>query len=69
MSAILGMVSLILIMLAFIPLLGWLNWVVVPFAVFSLIVSSIAGSRSGKAMCAVAVIAGILRLIYGGGIL
>ena len=68
-SAILGIVSLILMLVAFIPLLGWLNWVVIPFAAISLIISSIADSRSGKAMSGAAVLFGILRLIFGGGIL
>jgi hypothetical protein len=67
-SAILGMVSLILMLVAFTPLLGWLNWVVIPFAVISLIISSISNSSAGKTMCTVAIICGVLRLFFGGGI-
>jgi len=56
-------------LLAFIPLLGWLNWFLIPVAIIGLIISSISASSAGKTMCAVAIIFGILRLIFGGGIL
>ncbi len=64
-----GIISLIIMLVAFIPLLGWLNWISIPIATLGLIFSSIVNSRNGKTMCIVAIIFGILRLMFGGGIL
>jgi len=65
---ILGIFVAIGMMLAFIPLLGWLNWLNIPFAILGLIFSSIGNSQGGKVLCGVAIVLGILRLILGGGI-
>ena len=64
-----GIISLIIMLVAFIPLLGLLNWVSIPIATLGLIFSSIVNSRNGKTMCITAMIFGILRLMFGGGIL
>jgi len=64
-----GIISLIIMLVAFIPLLGWLNWISIPIATLGLIFSSIVNSRNGKTMCIVAIVFGILRLMFGGGIL
>ncbi len=63
-----GIVCLLGMLIAFIPLLGWLNWLVIPLAVVGLIVSSLVKSSSGKTMCIVVIIFGILRLMFGGGL-
>lgn len=54
--------------LAFLPLLGWLNWLVIPLAFIGFIISSIAESPKSKSLCTLVIIFGILRLILGGGI-
>lgn len=64
-----GIISLLGMLLAFIPLLGWLNWLIIPFAIIGLILSSFSKSSAGRTLCIVAIIFGILRLILGGGIL
>lgn len=64
-----GIVSLVLMLVAFLPLLGWLNWLVIPFAVIGLIISSLGHSSGGRTMNGVAIIVGIIRLVWGGGIL
>jgi hypothetical protein len=64
-----GLISLLLSLIGFIPMLGWLNWLFVPFAIIGLIVSSITNSSGGKTMSIVAIIVGMLRLILGGGVL
>jgi hypothetical protein len=68
-GSLLGILSLLGMLIAFIPLLGWLNWIVIPFAIIGLIICSIANSSGGKTMCIVAIIFGILRLMFGGGLL
>jgi len=74
-----GIVSLLGMLLAFIPLLGWGNWLTIPFAVCGLIVSGIAYAmtspeRRGRASMGVwlnviAIVIGLLRLSLGGGVI
>ncbi len=66
---IVGIVCMLLMIVAFIPMLGWLNWVVIPVSAVGLIISSIAGSSGGKTMCGFAIAVGTARLMWGGGIL
>lgn len=64
-----GIAAILAMLIAFIPLFGWLNWVVIPFAAIGLVISSMSNSKMGKTLCIVVMIFGILRLILGGGIL
>jgi len=64
---ILGILSAIGMLIAFIPLLGWLNWINIPFAIVGLIISVVAESKGGTILCAIAVVFGIIRLTLGGG--
>jgi hypothetical protein len=67
-SIIVGAVALLLAIPAFIPLLGWLNWVVVPLALLGLGLGVASRSRSGRNLNLVVIIVAILRLMLGGGI-
>lgn len=77
-SLIWGILAIIGFGIAFLPCLGSLNWLNIPFAGIGLIISVIAYSkgdehnknkaRAGIICCAIAVVAGALRLIIGGGI-
>lgn len=72
-----GILSLVGMVVAFMPCLGSLNWLNIPFAAVGLIISVIAASRpdtrrlgsAGATMAGIAIMVGILRLILGGGIL
>jgi len=66
---ILGILAALGMLLAFIPLLGWLNWINIPFAIIGLIISAIGNSKGGMVLCGMAVLFGIIRLILGAGIL
>ena len=69
---IIGVISLILVAVAFIPLLGWLNWLIIPLAVLGLVFGILARRSSGIAailLCSAAIIIGIFRLAIGGGII
>ena len=66
---ILGILAALGMLLAFIPLLGWLNWFNIPFAIVGLIFSVISKSKGGTVLCIVAVIFGMIRLALGGGII
>ena len=64
-----GLITIVLMVVAFIPLLGWLNWFVIPFAILGLLFSVIGKSTGGTVICIVAIVLGMLRLMLGGGIL
>ena len=74
---VIGILAIIGMFIAFIPFLGALNWLNIPFAVIGLVLSIIAvamGSHrglgiAGIVMCAIAIVFGGIRLILGGGIL
>ena len=71
-----GILSLAGMGVAFVPCLGWLNWVNIPFAVVGLIISLVAAARpesrgggsAGAVMNGIAIGFGVIRLLLGGGI-
>ncbi len=73
-----GIVALILMVVAFIPLLGWANWAVIPFAVIGAIIAAIAlaftsdekngRAKTGLTLNAIVIVVGVIRLFLGGGI-
>ncbi|MCW5646971.1 MAG: hypothetical protein KIT23_07085 [Sphingopyxis sp.] len=68
-SLVIGIIALILAVFAFIPLLGWANWVIVPFAVVGLALGAMSDKTSGRNLNIVVVVIGIIRLSLGGGII
>ena len=68
-SLIIGIVALICVAIAFIPLLGWANWLIIPLAVIGACIGAMAGGRSGRNLNLFVIVVGIARLMLGGGIL
>ena len=68
MGTLLGIIALLITLVAFIPLLGILNWVAIPLSIIFLIICVLIKSDNGKTLCIVSIIVGILRLLLGGGI-
>jgi hypothetical protein len=68
-SLIIGVVALLLVLVAFIPLLGWANWLIVPFAVVGLALGAMSDKTSGRNLNIVVIVVGIARLMLGGGII
>ena len=68
-SLIIGAVALICTAIAFIPLLGWANWLIVPLAVIGAGIGAMSSSTSGRNLNLVVIVIGVLRLMLGGGIL
>ena len=66
-SIVIGLIALILAVPAFIPLLGWANWVVVPIAVVGLALGAMSNRTSGRNLNIVVIVIGIIRLMLGGG--
>ncbi len=68
-SLVIGAIALVLAVFAFIPLLGWANWVIVPFAVVGLALGAMSNSTSGRNLNIVVIVIGVVRLMLGGGII
>jgi hypothetical protein len=68
-SGLIGLVALALMVPAFLPGLGWANWLIVPVALVGLIVGALSSRTGGRNVCAIVVLIGIARLFIGGGLL
>jgi hypothetical protein len=77
-SVLWGVVSMIWMVLALIPLLGWGNWFLIPFAAVGAIIAAIgilftSSAKTGRAktgllLNGIVIVVGIIRLGIGGGI-
>ena len=68
-SLLIGLVGLVLAAGAFLPLLGWANWLIIPVALIGAGIGTIGGAKSGRNLNLFVVLVGIVRLMIGGGIL
>jgi len=68
-SLIIGVVALLCAVVAFLPLLGWLNWLIIPLALIGAGVGVVSSSNSGRNLNLFVIVIGIVRLMLGGGIL
>jgi hypothetical protein len=68
-STIIGITALIIALLGFVPLLGWLNWFAIPVAVVGLVLGLMSRETSGRNINLVVLALAIVRLALGGGIL
>ena len=68
-SALIGLFTLILMIPAVFPLLGALNWLLVPVALFGAFVGMFSAKNGGRNFCLIVAAFGALRLFLGGGIL
>ncbi len=66
-SIFIGLIALILAIPAFIPLLGWANWLVIPIAVVGLALGAMSSSNAGRNLNIVVIVVGVVRLMIGGG--
>jgi len=67
-SFVIGAVSLVLAILAFFPLLGWANWLIIPLAMVGALFGFMSGGKAGRNLNLVVILIGIVRLFLGGGI-
>ncbi|HSQ99796.1 MAG TPA: hypothetical protein VLM36_07760 [Sphingomicrobium sp.] len=68
-SLIIGFVALILALIAFLPLLGWANWLIIPLAIIGAVIGMISRGNAGRNVNLFVIVIGIVRLILGHGIL
>jgi hypothetical protein len=68
-SLLIGAVALLLGIFAFLPLLGWAYWVIVPMALVGLGLGVLSRQKSGRNLNLAVIVVGVLRLMLGGGII
>jgi hypothetical protein len=68
-SIIIGIVGLIFAAIAFLPFLGWANWLVIPLAIIGAAVGFMSRGTAGRNLNVFVIIVGVIRLMLGGGIL
>ena len=68
-SLIIGVVALLCAAIAFIPLLGWANWFIIPLAIIGAVVGMMSRSTAGRNLNLFVILVGVVRLMLGGGIL
>lgn len=67
-SIMIGLGALLLLVPAFLPFLGWANWVILPVAVVGLALGAMSSRNVGRNLNIVVIVIGVLRLMLGGGI-
>lgn len=67
-SLIIGFVALIFAVVAFLPLLGWANWLIIPLAIIGAVVGMVSRGTAGRNLNLFVIVVGIVRLMLGGGI-
>jgi uncharacterized membrane protein YjjP (DUF1212 family) len=68
-SITIGIVALVFVAIAFLPLLGWANWLVVPLAIIGAAIGTMSRGSAGRNLNVLVIVIGVVRLILGGGIL
>jgi hypothetical protein len=68
-SLIIGFVALVCAVIAFIPLLGWANWFIIPLAIIGAAIGMISRGTAGRNLNLLVIVIGVVRLMLGGGFL
>ena len=68
-SLVIGIVALLFAIPAFVPLFGWMNWLVGLMAIVGAGLGAVSSRTSGRNLSLVVLVIAILRLSLGGGIL
>lgn len=68
-SILIGIVALLFAIPAFIPFLGWANWLIIPLAAVGAGVGMLSNRTSGRNLNLFVIVVGIVRLMMGGGII
>lgn len=68
-SLILGFVALIFAVIAFLPLLGWANWLIIPLAMVGAFFGFLSRGSAGRNLNLFVIVVAVVRLMLGGGIL
>jgi hypothetical protein len=68
-SIVVGVLALLWALVAFLPFIGALNWLVIPWAGFGLALGALSRRTSGRNLNLVVIAIATIRLWLGGGLL
>ena len=68
-SILFGLVSLVVVIPATIPLLGWANWFALPLIVIGAVLGQFSSSNGGRNFCLIVLLIAAIRLSLGGGLI
>lgn len=68
-SILFGIVALVIVIPSTIPLLGWGNWIALPFAVAGAGIGALSASNAGRNFCLIVLAIAVIRLSLGGGLI
>ncbi len=68
-SLLIGLITLPAALIAFLPLLGWMYWLIVPVAIVGFVLGMLSRHDAGRALNLVVILVGIARLWIGFGII
>lgn len=68
-SKILGLIAALGMLIGLIPLLGWLNWIVLVIAGLGLVIGALSRSSTGMIFNGIILIVSLIRLVAGGGVI
>ena len=67
-SLLIGLVAVLPVLFALLPLLGWANWLILPLPVIGFLIGSLSSSRTGRNFNLALLVVAVLRLMLGHGI-
>lgn len=67
-SFLIGLVSLVIVIPATIPFLGWANWIALPLIVIGVVVGALSSKNGGRNFCLIVGLIAVVRLSLGGGL-
>ena len=67
-SLAIGVVSIIPVLFALLPFLGWANWLILPLPVLGLILGVLSSGTAGRNLNIIILVVAIGRLMLGGGL-
>jgi len=68
-SLIIGFIALICALVAFLPFLGWANWLIIPLAIIGAGVGMVSRGNAGRNLNLFVIIIAVIRLMLGHGII
>ena len=68
-AILIGLLSLVIVIPAQIPVLGWANWFALPLIVIGIVIGQLSSSNGGRNFCLVIFLIAAVRLSLGGGVL
>lgn len=67
-SVLIGLLSLVIVIPASIPFLGWGNWLALPLIIVGIVTGALSSKDGGRNFCLIVFLIAAVRLSIGGGI-